>query len=856
MIWLLVEWGGYRMKKKAVRRENNFIPVKVLTELLKSELNCDLACEQDDLFLYRIQYDSTYNNRIGNTLASVLEFFESNRRIRFDYSLLLYEEEGVSPHSVLEKLKERLFPLQVRKTLFIDKNVSFPYTEFFNGHFSKNLYIVEKGESGSWLLHGTLDGDFRNFNRELDSFFNEWEQNTTVCAIEVYGCFSFILKNWILEHWKESYDIKMTPPETPLKKGRRKTIHLIPAANDEEAENALQYLKEISLDRHREVIVIIRSGTKPLWDSEEVWSLYAVFTEVSCWEREMIRLFGVIVSVKDFLEISQIPKLLKEMDEFPMEKSEFCVKNALLFGFWNLEGEDKVEFKRFASILHKEIHAKKEEFFAHLNDIVFKMFNDGEIYYPESYVSYLLNQSNDSERYYKVLTVIQTLLQQIKLTDGEMVLEILADYGGSLSDGNERILIEQMVLLSHFYRAQALADSSSLQVYGEKIVKLTESSGNLKIDFEKKVAVAVYYCLFCRMEEAVNVAKDLLFRVNEISDESKNHYRAMGHYLIAVSMFGMQKLYEGACYLDFLFKGEADGEKYSTIFIQAQLLRASSLFVSGQFMDLEAFFKEPHELYTEGVFQNRFFYRFLQSRFYFEIGRYQKAEEILLDLIRDCAHQRISNLEDTVSILQAWVARIYIYSGHPLKAKRCFEALPRPSADGYFFQAEGALWEGKIDEAFQFLSRARKLLKPSSTLSVNLLTTKKLQSGFEEVEDHFFFYNSRRTYLLHYVDFLDNLLRVKKKEEGALLKLSKFIRVQFIQKPDPSFHFFLYTNTMVLQFLAEEHADEFNADTISTKIQLMFFEKKFFVPDHTVCQEFLKNNFWTQFLEIDGNKFK
>ena len=89
MLWLLTEWGGYRMKKRALRKENESVSVKDLSAVLKNELNAELAAERDDLFLYRIVYDSSCENRTGNTLAAVLEFFERNISARFDFSLPL-----------------------------------------------------------------------------------------------------------------------------------------------------------------------------------------------------------------------------------------------------------------------------------------------------------------------------------------------------------------------------------------------------------------------------------------------------------------------------------------------------------------------------------------------------------------------------------------------------------------------------------------------------------------------------------------------------------------------------------------------------------------------------------------------
>lgn len=857
MVWLLVEWGGYRMKKRAVRREKNFVPVTELSAVLRKELPAEPVCEQDDLFLYRVAYDSSCENRMGNTLAEVLEFFEANRQSRFDFSMLLWEEEGrgSAPLTVIDRLKNRLFLQKERNTLFIDTEVSFPYEDFFLGHYDNSFFVVDKGENG-WLLHGSLDSDFRAFNRELEDLFSEWQESGSASAIEVFGGFPFLMRNWIREHWEMSYEIRICRPGVPLKKGRRKTLFLISAYTEEEVQSAYRFLREEEIDSKREIPVIIHAGNRSLLPDASVLPIQAVFADPSRWERDLIRLFSVVISVKDFLEISQIPKLLKQLDEFPAGKSDFCVKTALLFGFWNLDPEDKADFSAFGSALNREIIEKKEEFFDHLNHLIFKMFGAGEIHYPEAYASYLLKQKDDPERFYKILIVIQTLLQNLRITESDIVLDLLNDCSADLPDGSERTLLDEMILLGRFHRARTAYDIPSVLSCGEKILKLPASSGSLKIDFERQAATAIFHYMFYRMEESVNVSKEVLFRVNEISDSDKIRYKLLGNFLIASSMFGMQKLYEGSCYLNFLFDTEPTEGAHTVYYVQAQLLRAASLYVSGQFRELERFFSEPSDLYTDSLFRNRFFYRFLQSRFYFDLGRYGQAEEILLDLMRDCASAKISDPEQTIAVLQAWVGRIYIYSGRKEKAKRCFAALSRLSADACFFQAEGALWEGRIDDALKFIASARKNLIPFSTQTVSLMTIKNFPSGFEEIEDHFYFFNSRRSFLLQYIDFLDNLLRAIKKEEGALLKLSKFIRMQFIQKPEPNFLFFIYTNTLALHFFAKDNGDEINEDTLSTKIQLLFYEKKFFVPGVSVCQEFLTGNFWTRFLKIDGNKFQ
>ena len=137
MVWLLVEWGGYRMKKRAVRREKNFVPVTELSAVLRKELPAEPVCEQDDLFLYRVAYDSSCENRMGNTLAEVLEFFEANRQSRFDFSMLLWEEEGrgSAPLTVIDRLKNRLFLQKERNTLFIDTEV--------NDHNQRNVFKQE-----------------------------------------------------------------------------------------------------------------------------------------------------------------------------------------------------------------------------------------------------------------------------------------------------------------------------------------------------------------------------------------------------------------------------------------------------------------------------------------------------------------------------------------------------------------------------------------------------------------------------------------------------------------------------------------------------------------------------------------
>lgn len=857
MVWLLVEWGGYRMKKRAVRRENGFVSVRDLTAVLKKELNAEAVCEQDDLFLYRIAYDASYENRMGNTLAEALDFFESNRSARFDFSMLLYEEEGrgSAPQTVIERLKNRLFFQKERNTLFFDTNVSFPFEEFFPGHYDEAFFIVDKGEGG-WLLHGSLDSDFRDFNREFDNLLTQWHESDSPVAVEIYGGFPFLLRNWIKEHWENSYEIRLCEPGVPLHKGRRKTLYLISVYAEEDVRTAYRSLHKEEIDRKREIPILLHAGNASVLPVSKVLSLQASFADPSRWERDLIRLFSVVISVKDFLEISQIPRLLKQLDEFPAEKSEFCVRTSLLFGFWNLEPADKADFAAFGAILNREILEKKEEFFDHLNHLIFGMFGNGEIHYPEAYAAYLLRQKDDSERYYKILAVIQTLLQNLRITESDIVLDLLTDYAADLPDGTERSLLDEMILLGQFHRARAAYDISAVQYYGEKILKLPSSSGSLKIDFERQVATAIFHFMFYRMEESVNVSKEVLFRVNEISDNDKSRYKSLGNFLIAASMFGMQKLYEGSCYLNFLFESEPADETHSVYYIQAKLLRAASLYVSGQFRDLENFFSEPSEIFTESLFRNRFFYRFLQSRFYFDLGRYRRAEQILLDLMKDCASAKLSNPEETIAILQAWVGRIYVYSGQKEKAKRCFAALPVDSADAMFFRAEGALWEGRIDDALKLIALARKALIPAPTLPVSLITTKNFTSGFNEIEDHFYFFSSRRSFLMQYIDYLDNLLRALKNEEGALLKLSKFIRMQFIQKPEPNFIFFIYTNTLALHFFAKEHGDEINEDTLSTKIQLLFYEKKFFVSGVPVCREFLDGNFWTRFLKIDGNKFQ
>ena len=78
MLWLLTEWGGYRMKKRASHEENESISVKDLTAILKNELNTELVFEQDDLFLYKIEYDTSFDNRLVNTLAADFNFFLTN----------------------------------------------------------------------------------------------------------------------------------------------------------------------------------------------------------------------------------------------------------------------------------------------------------------------------------------------------------------------------------------------------------------------------------------------------------------------------------------------------------------------------------------------------------------------------------------------------------------------------------------------------------------------------------------------------------------------------------------------------------------------------------------------------------
>ncbi len=150
---------------------------------------------------------------------------------------------------------------------------------------------------------------------------------------------------------------------------------------------------------------------------------------------------------------------------------------------------------------------------------------------------------------------------------------------------------------------------------------------------------------------------------------------------------------------------------------------------------------------------------------------------------------------------------------------------------------------------------AMKNLKPIQALPVALITLKNFSSGFE-IEDHFYFFNLRKPFLSCYIDFLNGLLKAVEGEAGALLKFSKFIRVQFIQKPEPNFIFFLYTNASALRFLADNHGDEINKETLSAKIQLLFYEKKFFTSKTPICEEFLKNNYWTRFFTIEGNKFQ
>ena len=854
MLWLLTEWGGYRMKKRALRKENESVSVKDLTAILKNELNTELVFEQDDLFLYKIEYDTSFDNRLVNTLAAVLNFFETNFQSLFDFTLLIGEDKSrtSSPTGIFDRLKNRLFLFKEVNTLFFDETVSFPYSKFFTGVLSNGIFMVEKSENG-WLLHGSLDSDFSAFNRDFENLIAGWHKSSEEDAslIEIYGGFPFLLRNWISNSLKEVYDIRITDCTTPFKRGRRKTLYLISVSGSEQAERVVHLIESEKFDRKREIPVILQPGTQPLRLSKPTLSLSAGFADPDRWERDEIRIFGIIATVKDFLEIEQISHLLKEVNEFSPEKIDFCVKTAFLFGFWSGNPEDKSDFLQLKKMINRGIFGKNEDFFHRVNNTIFNMFLSGEILYPESYAGYLLNQTDDSDRYSKILIIIEVLLRHLRIAEADMVLEMLSDAVSSMPEDS---ILEETLLLGQFYKARTTFDVPAIRLCGDKILQLPASCGNQKLDFEKKAVSAVFHFMSCRMEEAVNVAKDLLFRVNGISDSWTLYYKSVGNYLIAASMFGMQKLYEGSCYLKFIFDSEKSLETPSVYCIQAQLLRAASLYVSGQFHDLEKFFTQPHEIFTDSLFQNRFFYRFLQSRFYFDMGRYKQAEKILSDLIKECSTQKTISTE-SIAVLQAWIGRIYIYSNRKEDAKQCFSDLPVETADSLFFQAEGALFERQFDEAKQFLIAAMKNLKPIQALPVALITLKNFSSGFE-IEDHFYFFNLRKPFLSCYIDFLNGLLKAVEGEAGALLKFSKFIRVQFIQKPEPNFIFFLYTNASALRFLADNHGDEINKETLSAKIQLLFYEKKFFTSKTPICEEFLKNNYWTRFFTIEGNKFQ
>ena len=88
------------------------------------------------------------------------------------------------------------------------------------------------------------------------------------------------------------------------------------------------------------------------------------------------------------------------------------------------------------------------------------MFLSGEILYPESYAGYLLNQTDDSDRYSKILIIIEVLLRHLRIAEADMVLEMLSD---AVSSMPEDTILEETLLLGQFYKARTTFDVPAIR---------------------------------------------------------------------------------------------------------------------------------------------------------------------------------------------------------------------------------------------------------------------------------------------------------------------------------------------------------------------------------------------------------
>jgi tetratricopeptide (TPR) repeat protein len=351
-------------------------------------------------------------------------------------------------------------------------------------------------------------------------------------------------------------------------------------------------------------------------------------------------------------------------------------------------------------------------------------------------------------------------------------------------------------------------------------------------------------------DKAVKEAKKAALSFQELSLTEK---RSEAYLSLGQALLSKGSVYEALEYFEFTRKFSADIHS-ALLQAQAYLFKSIALFFIGNYTQAMQNATSGIELCeTHGLRRVEHLLIFINARMNFDLGLYREARTILEQGLMQA---RLYSLEESTSVLKAWIARTHCYCGEYAVCETLLNSLPQ-TRETVFFRAEIFLLQSKYEQALTLLEEASGIKEKQPFLFAEKFSWK---SGFALLED-------RRLDLLQNGTALGRRLKNFKAYAGCFTGrlgegLNELHTVTIREKipsyePYAHLYFFLYylilKNCPVKKDPDSEIADGLTVLNLALK-HLQERSTAIDEPRHRI--HYLSNNYWNKLLFHEAKQNK
>jgi tetratricopeptide (TPR) repeat protein len=244
------------------------------------------------------------------------------------------------------------------------------------------------------------------------------------------------------------------------------------------------------------------------------------------------------------------------------------------------------------------------------------------------------------------------------------------------------------------------------------------------------------------------------------------------------------------------------GDDPGTLWTMAYL--ADSFFIDGRTTQamraLDQGLDKARTLYRREV---ELFLLFLRARTLFQTGAYEACGLCLQSCL--CLASLYS-IDDALPVLRAWLGRTLLHQGDLASGTRLLESLSRQTREVLFFQAEGALFAGGLENASLYVERALALPAEARFPPPEGIPW---WNGFAGIEGRCFRLSRNDAHLHRILTGLRAyLLGLRGFRAEAIRELHQLTRGPKAVEEDPNFHWLHYLYSQVLPETGSEEVDD------------------------------------------------